>query len=39
MDRGARCVWLQAMFEDKAFEIDEKSEEYRLLHPNADSNK
>jgi len=27
------------MFEDKAFEIDERSQEYKLLHPNADSNK
>ena len=24
-----------ALFEDKAFAIDEKSEEYRALHPNA----
>eukprot|EP00873_Tetraselmis_striata_P029749 jgi/Tetstr1/450013/TSEL_037060.t1 len=29
----------KVMFEDKAFQIDEKSDEYRILHPNHDSNK
>ncbi|KAK9846298.1 hypothetical protein WJX81_001159 [Elliptochloris bilobata] len=28
-----------AMFTDRAFAIDERSEEYKLLHPNADANK